>query len=128
MEENTLEINEKECLNCGKTFKLNGTNRKYCSDFCSNEYRVTNDLSVRNKDKDILKFSEIPIKFILNNIKPYQITAIEIKYHIHKQAELWEEKKHQLYENLSIELNLSWERVRKIAKERYYAFPTQRDC
>ena len=117
-----LDLEENECLNCKKKIKLNGTNRKYCSDLCSNEYRTTNDISVRNEDKDILKISEIPIDFILNNIKPYQITAIEIKYSIHKQAELWEGKKHQLYENLSIELNLSWERVRKIAKQHYYEY------
>ena len=127
MEETILKIGEKECINCNKIFKSNSAAHKYCSDFCSNEYRATNVISVGNKDQKILKLSEIPIDFIINNIKPYQITCIEIKYHIHQQAELWKGKKQQLYEDLSFELNLSWERVRKIAKEPRYVSPVPQD-
>ena len=106
-----------KCFSCNESFKPNSGNSKYCCDFCSKEYRATKEISVGNKEQEVLKLSEIPIDFILASIKPYQKTTIEIKYHIQKQAELWTGRKYQLYENLATELNLSFERVRKIAKE-----------
>lgn len=106
-----------KCFNCNESFKPNSGNSKYCSDFCSKKYRATKEISVGNKEQKTLKLPEIPINFVLNNIKPYQKTAIEIKYHIQTQAESWTGRKFDLYENLAVELNLSFERVRKIAKE-----------
>ena len=117
MEITTSKFEETRCFNCNNSFKSNSPNSKYCSDFCSKEYRTTKKISVGNKEQEILKLSEIPINFVLNNITPYQKTAIEIKYHIQMQAELWKGKKFDLYENLAVELNLSFERIRKIAKE-----------
>lgn len=73
----------------------------------------------------MLKLSEIPIEFVLNNITHYHKKSIEIKYYIKTRAKLWSGKKQDLYEDLSVELNLSFERIRKIAVERHYAFPVQ---
>ena len=65
----------------------------------------------------MITLAEIPIDFVMDNITPYQKESIKIKYHIQMQAEQWKGKKYELYENLSVELNLSFERIRKIAKE-----------
>ncbi len=65
----------------------------------------------------MINLNEIPVDFVMRNITPYQKTSIEIKYYIKLKAELWTGKKYDLYENLSEQLNLSFERVRKIAKE-----------
>ena len=65
----------------------------------------------------MITFEEIPVDFVINNITPYQKESIRIKYHIQNQVELWEGKKYDLYETLAVELNLSFERIRKIAKE-----------
>lgn len=73
----------------------------------------------------MVKFSEIPIDFVLNNITFYHKKSIEIKYYIETRAKLWDGKKQDLYEDLSVELNLSFERVRRIAKEQHYAYPVQ---
>lgn len=108
-------IIKKNCLFCEKTFISSGRNHKYCSKNCGEKYRDNKETFISDKEK--LKLSELPIEFILNNIKPYQRTTILIKYYIKKQADNWTEKKYKLYEKLSEELNLSFERIRKIAKE-----------
>ncbi len=109
-------MEEKKCIYCGDPFEQTGNCHKYCSDYCSKSYRETEEVSVGNQDNG-MKLSDIPIIFILNNITQYQKTAIIVKYIITQKAKTWKGFKFQLYEDLAEELNLSFGRVRKIAKE-----------
>ena len=65
----------------------------------------------------MIEFSEIPIDFVIGTITPYQKESIRIRYYIKQSCKSWKGKKYELYDNLAEELNLSFWRVRKIAKE-----------
>lgn len=75
----------------------------------------------------MIKLSEIPIDFVLNNLTYHKKKSIEIKYYVRMRVESWDGKKFELYENLSNELNLCFETIRKIAKEPRYVSPALQD-
>lgn len=63
----------------------------------------------------MLKISEIPIDFIIENTTSHQKGSIENKYYIKNELAKWDGMKNEIYGRLADELNLSFSRIRKIA-------------
>ncbi len=63
----------------------------------------------------MIEFKDIPQDFAISCIRPYQREAIRIKYYIKQKLEAWKGPKNELYNDLSEELHLCYETIKKIA-------------